>query len=162
MKKLTVSLLHDLGAALRAALNEHLDAPAELRLVGGEGLLLHEPCKSLEAPLDDLMGSGVLDLGGGGAGAPRVDEGVGKREAHLPHERERVLEVLLLLTGKPHDDVGRKCDAAYNAHAHARQRSADAEDTEKSAQRPGRYERVQGKVLSMRRIIVKRLHAPSG
>ena len=48
----------------------------------------------------------IHDLCGRRAGALRVDEGVGRRERRFAHEAERILKVLLGLTGEANDDVG--------------------------------------------------------
>ena len=87
--------------------------------MGKRGHKLGEP---VEALLDHLARRRVVDLRGRRSGALGVDERERRREAHLAHERQRVLEVLLGLAGKAHDDVGRECDAGHGVLDAARKR----------------------------------------
>ena len=64
----------NVGIPLGRSLDKRLDRMAELNLVGLVGEVGDESRKSVEALLDDLARSGVVDLGSGRSGTLGVDE----------------------------------------------------------------------------------------
>ena len=103
---------------LRSSLYQHGNRGVECMLVILERGTLDMLDQTVETLLDNGPRRGIYDLRGGGTLAFGVDEGEGLRKPGLIHERYRLLEIFISLTGESDDDIGCKRDMG-NAIAHA-------------------------------------------